>query len=169
MDVNLRSPWWSLDLVLEMLDGADCIKVNQEELNHLVQDGASTESKARWLLANTSAQLVVVTQGKEGAVVYAADGLPTYVAPKPASKVVDTVGAGDAFSAVMLLGQIKEWRVDLTLERAQSFASAIVGVRGAIVRDIEFYRRFLQYWGMESPKKNTMYKEGKEVAESVKI
>jgi fructokinase len=57
----------------------------------------------------------------------------------------------------MLTGQIKGWPIDLTLDRAQSFASAMVGVRGAVVKDREFYRGFLQQWHEEMPEKDIQY------------
>ncbi len=151
MDVNLRPPWWSLHEVRHALQGASCIKVNQDELNQIVQEGTTVESKAKWLLDDISAQSVLVTQGKEGAAIFQSDGSSTHIAPEPDLKVIDTVGAGDAFSSVMLMGQINEWPIDLTLERAQGFASAIVGVRGAVVKDREFYREFLQQWLIEQP------------------
>ncbi len=150
MDVNLRAPWWSRDEVMEALHGASCVKVNQDELHQLVQDVTTVEAKAGWLLANTSVQSVIVTQGKGGAEIFMEDGSRRSVAPKSALRVVDTVGAGDAFSAIMLLGHIKGWRLDNTLERAQEFASAIVGVRGATVQDVKFYRRFMERWNSDS-------------------
>ncbi len=155
MDVNLRPPWWELGDVMDALQGASCIKVNQDELMQIVQKGATVASKAEWLLDDTSAQSVLVTKGREGAMLFRPDGTYTGVAPEPALKVVDTVGAGDAFSAVMLLGQIKEWSIELTMERAQGFASAIVGVRGAVVKDREFYRKFLQQWSAAEPEQGS--------------
>jgi fructokinase len=146
MDVNLRPPWWSLDEVMQAMRGASCIKLNQDELNKIVQEGATVESKVEWLLANISPQSVLVTQGKEGAMIFQSDGTHSSVAPHSALTLVDTVGAGDAFSSIILMGQIKGWPIGITLERAQSFASAIVGVRGAVVNEREFYHKFLQQW-----------------------
>jgi fructokinase len=148
MDVNLRAPWWSQADVLEAAQGASCIKVNQDELQQIVAAESGVEAKARWLLGHSSAQTVIVTKGKEGAAVFMADGTSSSVAPQPALKVMDTVGAGDGFSSVVLLGQIKGWPLDVTLERAQEFASAIVGVRGATVNDAAFYRPFILDWGL---------------------
>ena len=153
VDVNLRPPWWSPDMLPEILDGASCIKLNRNELNQIVPRGTDVAAKATQLLTDMSAELIIVTQGKEGAMVYLSDGSSASATPEPASKIVDTVGAGDAFSAVLLLGQTKQWSIDLTLERAQSFASAIVGVRGAIVRDISFYTCFLDDWGINQSKR----------------
>jgi fructokinase len=151
MDINLRPPWWSLDEVTKALEGAGCIKVNSDELNQIVQSGSTTEEKVAWLFANTVAEKVLVTRGKEGAIIFMSDGTSSSVAPKLALDVVDTVGAGDAFSAVVLMGLIKQWPIDLMLERAQSFATAIVGVRGAVVKNRDFYRKFTLQWHDEVP------------------
>ena len=59
---------------------------------------------------------------------------------------MDTVGAGDAFASVMLVGLTRGWPLPLTLERAQNFASAIVGVRGATVADPGFYHHHINAW-----------------------
>ena len=48
-------------------------------------------------------------------------------------------------SSVLLLGQSLGWRTGDTLSRAQDFASAIVGVRGATVEP-GFYQPFLADW-----------------------
>lgn len=166
MDVNLRPPWWTHEGVMEILHGAGCIKVNQDELKQIVQSGTSIDARAEWLLANTSAQSIIVTRGKEGATLYTPEDSPVKIAPQPAQKVMDTVGAGDAFSAIMLLGQIEGWRIDVTMNRAQEFASAIVGVRGAIVRDKQFYRRFSVGWGTEQSEIDPVSQEDKECCDS---
>jgi fructokinase len=63
-----------------------------------------------------------------------------------ATAVVDTVGAGDAFASVMIHGLLEQWPPELALRRAQMFASALVGVRGATVSDRAFYRPFVDAW-----------------------
>lgn len=161
VDVNLRAPWWTMDILLEILEGADCIKLNQNELNQLVGQGTSVAAKAVRLLTNMSAELVIVTRGKQGAIAYTADGTSYEASPEPARRIVDTVGAGDAFSAVLLLGQAKKWDIDVTLDRAQIFASAIVGVRGATVRDPGFYAGFLERWDIAPGQPSPMRGEGR--------
>jgi fructokinase len=59
---------------------------------------------------------------------------------------VDTVGAGDAFAALLLLGLNRQWPLEVTLERAQAFAGALVGRRGATVAEKAFYRAFIDAW-----------------------
>jgi fructokinase len=82
-------------------------------------------------------ETLVVTRGEEGAV--ACDRQQQhFVAVKPPESiaVVDTVGAGDAFAAILLLGLSRQWSLATILERAQAFACAVVGKRGATVADI---------------------------------
>jgi len=68
------------------------------------------------------------------------------VHPTPGVRVVDTVGAGDAFASVMILGLVSHWPLSLALQRAQDFASAIVGNRGATVDEPAFYQQFIDQW-----------------------
>jgi len=60
-----------------------------------------------------------------------------------------TVGAGDAFSAVFILGLATGWPMQKIISHAQEFASAIVGQRGATVTDRRFYTIFLTKWSAE--------------------
>jgi fructokinase len=46
----------------------------------------------------------------------------------------------------MMLGLLRGWDVPLMLERAQSFASAITGIRGATQKDPGFYQPFIESW-----------------------
>jgi fructokinase len=89
-----------------------------------------------------------VTCGEQGALAIDAAGNQVDVVPSPALQVVDTVGAGDAFAAVLLLGINRGWNLRLTMERAQSFASALVGRRGATVQDNNFYQPFIDAWAL---------------------
>jgi fructokinase len=60
--------------------------------------------------------------------------------------VVDTVGAGDAFSAVLILGILEEWPLGFALDRAREFAEAVVGLRGATTTEPAFYSRLRTTW-----------------------
>ena len=50
----------------------------------------------------------------------------------PAVTVRDTVGAGDAFASVLLLGELRAWPLRTTLQRAGAHASAACGIAGAV-------------------------------------
>lgn len=141
LDVNLRPPWWKKEQVLQLLLAADWVKLNSDELKLL-----SSSSDAASLLTNYNLKGLVLTHGAAGAEVITADGERVEVQPAQSIPVVDTVGAGDAFAAVIILGLSNGWPLSTTVDRAQDFASALVGQRGATVREPEFYLSFISDW-----------------------
>ena len=60
--------------------------------------------------------------------------------------MVDTVGAGDAFASVCILGLQQDWPYGLIIERAQRFAAVLVGTRGATLNDPEPYNKLVAEW-----------------------
>ena len=146
LDVNLRDPWWSHDDVYRHLDDADVVKVNEAELEQLAREGDDLGRRASGLRQRFAIKRLFVTRGARGAVAFTADGRELAVEPAGAARVVDTVGAGDAFSAVLILGELHGWPLETTLSRAQQFASGVVGLRGATGASRSFYRTFADAW-----------------------
>jgi len=145
LDVNLRAPWWQQERVLNLIEGSTWLKLNNHELAALTPDGASGSDTGMALCRRYGLKGLILTHGAQGAQLLGA-GPPLTVRPDLARQPVDTVGAGDAFAAVTLLGLLRGWTWRTTLERAQTFAAAIVGVRGATVQDADFYARFAASW-----------------------
>lgn len=83
-----------------MIQGADIVKVSDEDLSWLMPGARPLRDKAGALLEQGPA-LVVVTRGGDGATGYLAKGTEVHV-PAPEVTVVDTVGAGDTFNAGLL-------------------------------------------------------------------
>ena len=146
IDINLRAPWWSHQQLEKLIKGADWLKLNQEELRLLNPVGANTLDQLKRLMASYDLSAILLTQGAEGAQLCTADGEIYKIKPQQQSEIIDSVGAGDAFAAICLLGLIAHWPYQLMLERAQVFASALLSQRGAIVRQPEFYRSFIRQW-----------------------
>jgi fructokinase len=149
VDVNLRAPWWQKESVDQCLSKAHWVKLNDEELMLLVSPKNTLQESMRLLLAQHRLEVLVVTCGSQGALALSQAGETIAVAPTADLTVVDTVGAGDAFAAVLLLGMQHGWPLQLTMERAQSFASALVSQRGATVQDLNFYRPFIRAWNLD--------------------
>lgn len=147
IDVNLRSPWWDPSLIKKIIQNGQWIKLNVDELALIVPQEQDTEARVRYLLSHLDVELIVVTQGDAGAMA-ASHNEWCSVHPDNISNVVDTVGAGDAFSSVLLLGLYKTWPLQEILNRAQQFASAVVGQRGATTQDKIFYKPFIKAWGL---------------------
>lgn len=148
IDVNLRAPWWHRDSVLAQLAGARWVKLNNHELDLLLPEATGLEEGIELFMQRFAPELLVVTLGEAGALAVTHAGESARVEPDHRQPVVDTVGAGDAFTSVVLLGILRHWPLALMLERAQAFASAIVGVRGATVSDAAFYQPYLEHWGV---------------------
>ncbi len=148
VDINLRPPWWSREEVDSRLDAARWVKLNDEELETLVPAGSTLEQRAVALQQAHRLELLITTRGAEGALAYDSTGRTLQVKPPATDKLTDTVGAGDAFAAVMILGLLNDWDLQETLERAQTFASAIVGIRGATPEHRDFYTVFRQRWNL---------------------
>ncbi|MEA3413335.1 MAG: carbohydrate kinase [Pseudomonadota bacterium] len=148
VDVNLRDPWWDVDSALDVLTGCRWVKLSDEELRTLAPGKTGIESGAATLQELCNIDTLFVTLGSEGAFVRRERGETFRVSPGTEVTVVDTVGAGDAFSSVLLLGLGLGWQMQTLLDRAQAFASAIVGIRGATVDDRAFYRPLVDAWGL---------------------
>ena len=149
LDVNLREPWWSRSAVLDKIKGATWLKLNNEECYALFPDHTDLDRCAAMLLDRFDLKTVFLTMGSKGAKAFSRDSRPLAVKPSGSVSVVDTVGAGDAFSSVLLLGIIYAWPLQLTLDRAQEFASAVVSQRGAISQDRTMYESILNRWLQE--------------------
>ncbi len=150
VDVNLRDPWWREYDLPDVLKRARWIKVNEDELvriaSRLGQSVATLEELARRFQHQFDIDLLLVTRGADGAVAFEKPGGVEKVRPQGGVNIVDTVGAGDAFASVLLLGLIRGWPLASTMLRAQSFASRICTQRGATAADRGLYQDVMRAW-----------------------
>lgn len=145
IDVNLRQPWWNQSLIENIIQNVQWLKLNVEELALIVPNEKNTETRLHYLLSHLHVELIIVTRGEAGALAVSRNERCS-VQPDDIGHVVDTVGAGDAFSSVLLLGLYKAWPLQQILNRAQQFASAVVGQRGATTQNKMFYKSFIKSW-----------------------
>lgn len=148
LDVNLRDPWWEREAVMARLRQACWVKLNDEELDTLLGQKLSQSgiaSAAERLCASAGLELLVVTLGANGAWLCTPEGA-RYGEPVVVDDIADTVGAGDAFSAVTILGLLSGWSAGVTLQRALQFAARICRQRGATAVDPSLYDTFMQRW-----------------------
>lgn len=143
LDVNLRSPWWQTDDVYRWMMQASWVKLNQHELQQLGFSSATLKQAMTEMQTQFNLKQLIVTRGEEGALVLSDDGEFHSLSPEPLKTIVDTVGAGDAFSAIFIHGLMSGWSVSDTLTVAQQFASQVIGLRGATSTDPAFYQDFI--------------------------
>lgn len=151
LDINLRKPWYNKHMIRRSLLRTEIIKLNEEELGIISNmfDSKSNSNKdlALFLMNKFELSQIFVTCGADGAWALSKDEVITKVEGHDlASELVDTVGAGDAFAAVCILGILRDWPIDTMLMRANTFATALCKIRGAAPETRDFYSPYLEKW-----------------------
>jgi len=159
LDLNLRDGQYDERGVTRSLQAANIVKVNEEELQVLFgwyfqiksEDPAlsadEVHASCQAVLKMFSLDALIVTLGHRGSVYFGSDGQILIQRDNPAPPfVIDTVGAGDAFAAIFLLGRMRGWPLETSLARANEFAGAICAIPGAVPGDMGFYDKWMTRW-----------------------
>ena len=131
-DVNLRPPFVSDPVILDSAAMANVLKLNDEELPALATLCELTGSDVeimRKLADRFALEAVALTRGAGGAVLLR-DGQVSQQ-PGVETRVVDTVGAGDAYTAVLALGLLDGHDLDAINRRACQVAAFVCSQSGA--------------------------------------
>jgi len=156
LDLNLRAGSAAPELAEACLRHADWLKVNEHELARLLDwqglpgpapDAAPEAWSAgvRALMQHHGLQRLLLTRGALGAASFDIEGRVEALALAPRlARVVDTVGAGDGFSAMLLAAWLGGQGVSRALALAVRFAAALCGERGAVPARDGFYDRWQQ-------------------------
>lgn len=144
IDANLR-PSVMPDMVSyrasihQALSLADIIKVSDEDLVHLQLAGDTPLESAQRLLASTSARMLALTLGEQGAWLITASGIQCFARETATLRIADTVGAGDCFLAGLLAALLKQnhdmdspHAVQQLLRHAIASASLCVQEKGCV-------------------------------------
>lgn len=135
LDVNLRPPFFDNALIRESVALASVLKLSDDELAAVAtaceMDSADRSDKTlRAILERFNLDLVVMTRGAEGAILVSSaevvdqPGIPT--------RVQDTVGAGDAFTAVLVTGLLRGDPLGRIARNACETAAAVCAQAGAV-------------------------------------
>ena len=130
-DVNIRDPYYDFELISFLMQKSNMIKFNEEELERISKDlgviSNSIENKIIEISKMTSTELICLTLGEKGVVFYDSkfhyqDAINT--------KVLNTVGAGDSFLAMLIEGIISNKKPELFLKRAAALSSFVCSKYG---------------------------------------
>jgi fructokinase len=151
LDINLREPWYNKKTIQQSMQYANIMKLNLEELQALAKlfklTAVEAPAQAKELLLKFDLEQILVTCGAAGAWHMNKTGRKIEIGIKnPVTSIKDTVGAGDGFAAVCILGSLRRWPIAKTLERANNFAAAICEIRGAVPDHADFYTPFTTAW-----------------------
>jgi fructokinase len=160
VDVNWREGHVGPQTAFQAVEQADIVKLSADELalmqgwRHIddprvavaPEVGERREALAK-LLIHARLSRLIVTYGADGYAQFNRDGVcECRGAAARLDRLADTVGAGDSFAAVTLLGAMLGWPHELALSRANQFAAAICQIRGAAPDDLGFYQPWKAHW-----------------------
>lgn len=148
-DINIRQQFYDRDIITSSLKAADVLKVNLSELEIIYEllygIVFEMDTAALRLMEDFNIELLCVTMSSEGAALYKGKEKDIYKAS--VSQIADTVGAGDAYAAILAIGYIKGWPIKRINGIATEFASSVCQIEGALPADDEFYSDFKMLLG----------------------
>ncbi len=132
-DVNLRKPFYDILLLEKLMNRADFIKFNDEEILEIAAgmgfESDDLESNIKFISEKTNTKAICVTLGKHGSILlwhnqlYRHEGYPV--------KVADTVGAGDSFLASLIAKLLSDQNPDEALNFASAVGALVASYSGA--------------------------------------
>ena len=131
-DINLRQDYYSEEMVTQSLKLANILKLNEEELDILsllYSLKGSKMSMLSQLIESHSLQLVALTMGERGSLLMTCNEISEEGAAKV--ELIDTVGAGDAFTAVLVTELVKKTPLKDLHKKASRIASWVCSRFGA--------------------------------------
>ena len=132
-DVNLRPPHYSIALLLELMEKADLIKCNDDELEEICLaldfESEDIQEQIGFLSQKTSTNKMCITRGDQGSVLFTDEEYYTnngYVI-----NVADTVGAGDSFLATLVFKLLSKVEYQECLDTACAIGALVASKKGA--------------------------------------
>jgi fructokinase len=147
-DINLRQQFYSRGLIERSLRLANVLKLNDDELLSLAEMFSltgSTEHQVECLARTFRLRVVALTRGANGSLLYQKEKNEARWSDCPSRpvKVVDTVGAGDSFTAALVLGLLRKMDLDEINTLANDVARYVCSQAGATpALPVEFAKRF---------------------------
>jgi fructokinase len=132
-DINLRPPHYNRETIQQLIQHADLIKFNEEELLEisasLGSDEISIERNMQFIKEKFKATTICVTRGSAGAVLLYNDKF--YYNGGRKIQLVDTVGAGDSFLGSFLCSLLSDQDPQKALDFASVVGSIVASSAGA--------------------------------------
>ena len=132
-DINLRSPYYNMNLIEELMLSSDFIKFNYEEIEEIstiyINKKATLENMIETISEKTKTKNICVTMGEKGACYYTNNSF--YYQDGFKINVLDTVGAGDSFLATLVEGILNKTKPQEVLKKACVVAALVASKKGA--------------------------------------
>ena len=133
-DINLRQHYYDKDIIEQSLLKCNILKINEDELPIVCRmfdiEEPSEEARCRTLMTRWNINMVIYTCGAAGSYVYAPERSSFKASPKV--EVVDTVGAGDSFTAAFCSALLAGKSIDEAHELASGLSAYVCTCSGAM-------------------------------------
>lgn len=133
-DINIRKPFYSAEIIHTSLSHATILKINDGELvllGELFFDGTAERHVTSSIFRKyKNIHTILVTKGPDGAVLYTKNDAVSM--NYCVSKAVDTVGAGDAFSAGFISAYLSGMNPADAAKRGNILADFVASQKGAV-------------------------------------
>jgi len=133
LDINLRQRYYSKELLEASFELANVVKLNDEELEIISEmfglDGTEKE-KCHTLMEMFGLKLIALTMGSKGSWLFTENEASFQLVPKV--KVLDTIGAGDSFTAAMVMGLLHKKPLTELHREASEYAAKVCTYSGAM-------------------------------------
>lgn len=142
-DINLRQNFYTRTTVIESLELADIVKLNEEELPVMAEmlDISGEDGTMLEVVVNRfRLKLAVLTRGGRGSLLVSPKDSSQHPGFTP-TQIADTVGAGDAFTAVVTIGLLNREDLQTINTRANRVAAYVCSRTGAMPDLSEAYKK----------------------------
>lgn len=142
-DLNLRHNFYTKELIEKTLLTCNILKINTDELSSLRLFFGLDQSNSKaieQLIKEFNVDLIGLTLGENGAELYSKS--ETNYFKTEIINVVDTLGAGDAFAAILCLGYLYKMPIGKINKLANVFAGKICSIKGALPNDDLIYEKY---------------------------
>ena len=134
-DINLRQNFYNKQVFEESLTLATILKLNDFELKIIrdllnINAGYSEEESCNFLINKYKLNLVCLTKGEEGSILVNEHSVCR--SPAYPYEAINRVGAGDAFTAAVIVNYLKKYSLKIISERANRLASWVTSKEEAM-------------------------------------
>ena len=132
-DINLRLQYFSKEVIIDSLDKATALKINDEELvkiTKIFQLKGSDEEICLQLLEKYHLKFLILTQGTRGSYVFTPNEKSFLGTPKVT--IADTVGAGDSFTAAFVSSYLNGRGIAFSHQLAVEVSAYVCQQHGAM-------------------------------------
>lgn len=139
-DANLRQDYFSSEIIETSLKPANVFKLNDEELPKIAElfpiGGTNDINLLQNMRAKFDLKIICLTRGANGSLIISGDKVSEHSGIK--TTVENTIGAGDAFTAMLAHGLLRNWNLDKINQKANETGAFVASKSGAMPDFSEF-------------------------------